>query len=98
MVSGADFEFDVSIEAGTEVPDSPGWDVLGAIACDDVREVFGGGVDAGEGVEAETRKVALYGGGEGGPVCSIVIGVGAFGGWSVGTMEGVFDEEREMIG
>ena len=98
MVSGADFEFDVSIETGAEVFDSPGWNVKGAIACDDVGKVFGGGVDAGEGVEAESRKVALYGGGEGGPVCSIVVDVGTLGGWSVGTMKGVFDEEGKMIG
>ena len=61
VVSGADFGSDVSIEAGTEVSNSPGGDVTGAIACDGVGEVFGGGVYAGEGVEAESRKVVLYG-------------------------------------
>ena len=98
VVSGSDFGSDVSIEAGAEVFDSPGWDVSGAIACDCVRKVFGGGVDACEGVKAESRKVVLYGGGEGGPVCSIVVGVGALGRGSVGTVERVFDDEGEVVG
>ena len=34
VVTGSDFGSDVSIEAGAEVFDSPGWDVSGTIACD----------------------------------------------------------------
>ena len=61
MVSGTDLESYVSIEAGAEVSDSPGRYVSGAVACDDVGEVFRGGVYAGERVEAESRKVVLDG-------------------------------------
>ena len=68
----------VSIESGTEVFYSPGWDVLFTIACNDVGEMFCGCVDGCEGVNVETRKVVLYTIGVGGPVGSIIIGVGAF--------------------
>ena len=79
MVTCADFTFDVSVEAWAVVFDSSCWDVLFAVSCDDVGEMFGGCIDACKGVQTESRKVVLYVGGEGGPIGSLVVCEGAFG-------------------
>ena len=98
VVSRSDFESDVPIETGAEVFDSPGRDELFTIACNGVCEVFGGCVYACEGVKSEPRKVVLYTIGEGGPVGSMVVGEGAFGGRCVGAVECMFNEQGEMVG
>ena len=80
------FVFDVSVEAGAKVFDSPGRNVVSTIACNDVCEVFGGSVNGGEVVCVEVRKVVFYVVCECAPVCSVVISVCALGRGCVGTV------------
>ena len=68
-----------------------------AVSCDDVGEVFGGSVDACKGVQTESRKVALYVRGEGGPVSSLVVCECAFGWGGVWAVKCVFDEEGKVV-
>ena len=91
MVSGAYFEFDMSIVTGAIMLYSPGGDVLLTMACDDVGEVFGGSVYVSEVVYVEVCKCVVYVGGEGVPVCPLVISVGALGRSLVWAVECVCD-------
>ena len=59
--------------------------------------MFGGSVDAGKGVQTESRKVVLYVRGEGGPVGSLVVCECTFGWGGVWTVKCVFDEEGEVV-
>ena len=86
MIACANFTSNVSVEARAVVIDSSCWDVLFAVSCDDVGEMFGGSVDAGKGVQTESCKVVLYVRGEGGPVGSLVVCECTFG-WG-GCMDG----------
>jgi len=87
VVPCTDFEFDVSIESGPVVFYRPGWDMLFTVVCDDGGEVLCGGVYVGEVVNVEICKGSVDAAGEVVPVSAVVIGVCAFGGCVVGTVE-----------
>ena len=77
VVPCADFMFNVSIETGAKLFNSPGWDVLFAVMYDYLVEVFHGCVYVV--VVVEVSQCVVYVLCKVVPICPFVICVSAFG-------------------
>ena len=82
VVPCADFMFNVSIESGAKLFDSPGWDIYFAVVCDCLVEVFYGCIYVVVVVYVEVCQCVVYVLCKVVPICPFVICVSAFG-WFV---------------